>query len=187
MSKHMALWVSKRLRLVPPRDLDWVESRRVLFNALSVVWETVELLSATLQLEFRNGELLVSNAAEVDGDIVECVCATLKSAWKFVKLTTSRWLTVGTSARTLVVALLTGLQDHVTFILKETKSSFFYLKGFSRLAEDRLQFVVQASLAPRVAEGGAGGGAGGPAGGAGGPAKGPEGAAGGLAAERGAG
>ena len=153
LSKHLAMWVSKRLRMVPPRGLAWVESQRVLYNALSVDWETVELLAETLELEFRDGELLVSNGADVDGDLVECVCATLKSAWKFVKFTESRWLTVGTSARTIVVAMLTGVQNLVTFILKETNSSFFFLKGFLRLSEDRLQFLVQASLASRVAEG----------------------------------
>ena len=75
------------------------------------------------------------------------------SSWKFVKFTESRWLTVGTSARTIVVALLTGLPNLVDELLENAGGKWRPIRGFARLGTDRRAFLVQAALASRVAEG----------------------------------
>ena len=153
LSQHMAAWVRARLRLVPPRSAEWMDRQSQLWHSMSVHLETVDVMACQLQLEWAGGELLVSQAAEVDGDLVEVICSALAAAWRFVKFTTSRWLTVGHSARTVVVALLLGIEDFVKYIAKDTHSSLFYLKGFGRLAADRRRFMVQCAVASRVAEG----------------------------------
>ena len=139
--------------MVPPlRGEDWVQQQRTLWHVLAVDMESVEVMADTLQLEFRNGELLVSQTADVPGDVVDCVCSALTATWRFVKFTLSRWLTVGTSARTVVAAMLTGLPSLVDFIVKDTRSSLYYLKGFARM-KDRMAFCVQTAIVSRVPEG----------------------------------
>ena len=59
---------------------------------------------------------------------------------------------MGTSSRTLVCAFLTGIEDLVEFIAKDTGSSLFYLNGFSRLSSERRAFVVTAAMVSRVSE-----------------------------------
>ena len=95
----------------------------------------------------------MSNDADGNGDIVGTICATLTSVFRFVKFTTSRWLTVGTSARTVIASLLLGVEDLARFIEHDTKSSLFYIKGFSRLTDTRKQFLAQAAMISRVSEG----------------------------------
>ena len=69
LSRHMAEWVRQKMRLVPARDEGWVQQRRTLLHALSVSMETVDVLASELQLEFQDGELLVSHAADVPGGL----------------------------------------------------------------------------------------------------------------------
>ena len=101
--------------------------------ALGLEAYTVELLTEVLQLHYHDGVLYFYKDARVNGDLIEAICTCLMSFWWWVKLTSSRWLTVGSSARYLVAALLTGLPDLVNWIEKETKASLFYLRGFQRL------------------------------------------------------
>ena len=63
--------------------------------------------------------------------------------------TESRWLTVGTSSRRLVIGILTELADLVHFIKEEIDASLFYL-GFSRIRDGRTQFLTRATLISRV-------------------------------------
>eukprot|EP00974_Lingulodinium_polyedra_P007945 756942-Lingulodinium_polyedra.AAC.1 len=60
---------------------------------------------------------------------------------------------MGTSSRTLVAALLVGLDDMVHFIMDDLSASLLYLNGFSRLASDRRLFLTQAAVVSRVSEG----------------------------------
>ena len=121
LSQQMALWVRERLRLVPARDEAWVQGRRTLLHALSVELQTVEMIASDLQLEWVGGELLASQTPGLPGDLIYWIVTALDSAFRFVKFTTSRWLTIGTSARSLVVALHLGLDDLVRFITSRAK------------------------------------------------------------------
>ena len=63
-----------------------------------------------------------------------------------------QWLTVGSSARALVVGFFTGLESLVKFIFKNPKASKFYLKGFGRMQPSRKRFLVHAAIVGAVAE-----------------------------------
>ena len=65
----------------------------------------------------------------------------------------SRWLIVGTSSRRLVVGLLSGLPDLVSFITEDPSASLFFVNGSQRLTADRRLFLVQAALVSRSSEG----------------------------------
>ena len=155
LSRYIGEWVALRLRYTPRAPETWVTSQRQLWQALGLEMETVEVLADDLQLRFADGVLYVSDQAPsvIGDDVVGTICACLLSAWRFRKWTESRWLTVGTSSRIVVAGLLLGLPDLVAHICADPRASLFYLKGFSRLAADRKQFLVQVSIASRVAEG----------------------------------
>ena len=73
--------------------------------------ETVEALASTLQFQHHGGRLWVSEELQGTLDLVDLVTAALLSTWFIVKFSGSRWLTIGTSSRSLVVALLIGFED----------------------------------------------------------------------------
>ena len=88
-------------------------------------------MASDLQLCWEGGKLSVLRGAFVDGDVVAAVASALAECWRFHRFTESRWLTVGTSARTLVVALLTGIEGLVATIIRNPRKSKFYLRGFN--------------------------------------------------------
>jgi hypothetical protein len=151
--RHIGEWSSLRLSFAEPHSFQESEQWRVLWQALDVELETVELLSDTLQLRFLGGRLYVSSSCSGRPDLTDLVMSTLLSVWKFVRFTESRFLTTGSSSRTMIAALLLGLEDMVQFIVNETNSSKFYLNGFSRLVGDRKTFMAQAAFISRVTDG----------------------------------
>ena len=54
-----------------------------------------------------------------DGDPVQVVMGCLLGSWRFRKFTESRWLTIGTSCRTLIMGVLYGLDGLVQCIQQE--------------------------------------------------------------------
>ena len=53
-------------------------------------------------------------------DLLESITAVLLSCWRFKKWTESRWLTVGTSLRVLICAVLQGLDDFYKFLKQDS-------------------------------------------------------------------
>ena len=152
LSIHLSEWVTTRLQFVGDMGPERVNQRRTLWSALGVDHEAVDILSE-LQFSYDAGRLtVVHTAGDIYDDVVSVIIACLSSVWRFVKFTTSRWLTVGTSARALVAALLTGVENLVAYIDTDTSSGKFYLGGFSRLVRSRKQYMVKAAIASRIAE-----------------------------------
>ena len=150
---HLATWVRARLHMREKKPEEWCDLRRRLWYGLAVDLETAEILAEDLQLEFVAGHLCVRrDCAGAEGYLVGYIVTTLLSTWRFIKFTGSRWLTLGAASRTLTAALLSGLDNLVEYILNDTNSSPWYLKGYRRLQGDRRSFVVQSALASRVAE-----------------------------------
>ena len=73
--------------------------------------------------------------------------------WKFVKFTEGRFVSVGASARTLVVALLLGLWSMANIGVKDTTASCFYIDGFVRFTADRKHFLAPCAFVSRVTDG----------------------------------
>ena len=85
-------------------------------------------------------------------ELLDLVSTTLLSVWRFVKWSVSRFLTVGTSSRTMVAGCLTGIKGLVDFITHDTNASLFYLNGHARLTADRRAFLVVVAMVIRLAE-----------------------------------
>ena len=79
------------------------------WGALDIEFDIVELLVDILEFRFESGRLVVSEQAlDVPGHIGNLSDA-FTSIWQFRKWDESRWLTVGTSSRAVLIALLTGV------------------------------------------------------------------------------
>ena len=146
-------WVATRLSFVEPLCVAGLDNRRTFLDALGVESETAQMLTETLELRFVDGRLCVSKQCETLPDLVDLVTCCLMSLWKFVRFTSSRFLSVGTASRTVVAALFTGLENIVAIITKEEKGSLYYLNGFRRLNASRKLLMVKCAIVSRVAEG----------------------------------
>ena len=71
--------------------------------------------------------------------------------WRFHRFAESRWLTIGTSCRTMLAAFMIGISDLVKHI-KKNCTSLFFLRGFDRLDAGRLEFMAMCAVASRVPE-----------------------------------
>ena len=133
MRSHLAEWVAARISFVEELGADAIDHRRSLWQALDVEMETADALAETLQLRFEGGRLCVSASASGRADLVDLVVTALSSAWAFRRWCESRFLTAGAQARTMVAAMLMGIEDFVAFILADEHASKFYISGFTRL------------------------------------------------------
>jgi hypothetical protein len=116
---------------------------------LDVDVETCEVLAETLQLQFAGGCLCLSEEASKDLDWQDTVLTALLSVWRFRQWAESRFLALGSSSRSLVAAILCGLDDFYEF-LTEKNISRFYLNGYRRLQGDRRLYVASACFIARV-------------------------------------
>ena len=156
ISSQMARWITEKMRLRPDKGDAWKDEQQALFEALDVPFDIVDSLVHKLQLCYdgTTGILEIFEGAqeELDQDVVSEISAVLASVWRFTRFSESRWLTVGTSARTLIAGMLTGLADLVAMIRKDKSLSHFYINGFGRLTKDRMGFLITAAMSSRVAE-----------------------------------
>ena len=152
IQEYMFEWLGKVRRAREDQGEDWVNRRRQVWLGLSVDMETADLLAADLQVYWDGNTLWTLRGALQDRDVVSALASALLACWRFQKFSDSRWLTVGSSARNLVVGFLTGIESLVKFIDKNPAASKFYLKGFGRMEQSRKQFLVYASIVSVVAE-----------------------------------
>ena len=153
LSSNVASWATQRLHIVDNLADSEVQLRAAMWTALDVEPETVEILSATLQLSFTAERLCVCASAQAEPDLIGLVVSALMSTWRFTKWSGGRFVSVGVSSRAIVAALLTGMEDFVAFIEADSNNSMFYLNGFTRLTGTRKTFLVECAIASRVTEG----------------------------------
>ena len=152
---HIAEWVAKRMEFVRPIPEPEAKSREYLWLFLGVEEETAHILAHKLQLHFHDNRIQVSEGAVGDPDLIDTIITCMQSAFKFIKFSESRFLTVGVACRTLLAAFLLGIEDLVAFIKADEHASKWYLNGFARLRAEpgRMEFVAKAAFVSRVTDG----------------------------------
>ena len=110
-----------------------------------------ELIAHELRLhwDFENAHLCVSSEWQKKEGSMQELASALLALWHFKLFSDSRWLTIGISCRTLVVALLTGLPEMIKF-LKTKGVSEFHLGGWSGLDLAAKKFIVPAAIVAYV-------------------------------------
>ena len=150
LQSHILSWlnVSIQFYTVPPED---TRTLSLLYQALDLPSNLVEDL-AERGVIYHNGMLFVSDLFQHDPSIYDFLYSSILSVWRFRKFTRGRWLTVGSSMRTLVASCLLGLRGIYKATVDDPKVSLFNLNGFSRLSESMLYFATVACVAPRAVE-----------------------------------
>jgi hypothetical protein len=149
---HVGRWVANIICFSPDRTFAVVDEMRAVWDTLvGNDAETVELLSAILQIRFNRiaQRLEIAESARSLPDLIGTIVSTLMSVWKFRQFTDSRWLTVGDAGRTIAAGLLTGLDSLVDEIKCFPHVSLFHMGGFFRLAGDVKNFLIEASIVSR--------------------------------------
>ena len=123
-----------------------------MWGALDIEFDTLELLVDILEFRVEAGRLVVSQEAQAVPDHIGALCAALSSIWHFRKWTESRWLTVGSSSRIVVAALLYGLEIFVTSLMQDPDVKIGFLEQFHRLKGPCKYFLVKAAIVGRVPE-----------------------------------
>ena len=99
-----------------------------LWTSLSIEPSWVELL-LDLKLHFKKGRLCISRDFADDDSLAEKVSSVLLHVWRFKKYTDSRWVTIGESCRTVLIALLTGIDSLISRIRSNPKTATFTSAG----------------------------------------------------------
>ena len=150
---HLAEWVASRIEFVDELQMDAVDQRRLLWQALDVEMETADVLAEVLQLTFEGGRLRVARSVSARADLVDLIVTALSSVWRFKRWCESRFLTAGVQARTVVAAMLTGIEDLVAFIRADESASKFFINGFTRLQGPVKVFFAECAFVSRVSDG----------------------------------
>jgi len=144
--RYMGEWIQDRLRFVPEDCLPQPQDLYELWTCLGVDPEAIEVVSEELRLQWKDGLLCVKDTAASSQNIVGQVSFALLSVWKFKKFSSSRWVSVGCSCRSLVASLLTGLESLVAKIRADPVASDWNIHGFGKLSADARHFMVLAAM-----------------------------------------
>ena len=127
---HISEWIIEVTVWKPLSECPDAEGLQRLWELLGVDLPLSELIAHELRLhwDFENGHLCVSSEWQKKEGSMQELASTLLALWHFKLFSDSRWLTIGISCRTLVVALLTGLPTMIKF-LKAKGVSEFHLGG----------------------------------------------------------
>lgn len=145
-------WLADHLHFVSEEDLDDVDALQEMWYALGVEPSVVEVLAGELRLRWKRGRLEVAAPNLNTESLIGKVSFALLSIWHFRKFSESRWVTIGSSCRSLAAGLLTGLESLVATIRESPGASDFYFHGFEKLTTASKQFIVRAALSSHVSD-----------------------------------
>ncbi|CAK0827359.1 unnamed protein product, partial [Prorocentrum cordatum] len=123
----------------------WDEPWRLeLWQVLLRDTQWIELIMK-LQIRFHDGYVKVSPEFQKDPDIMDQIQLVYLYVWAFREFSDSRWITLGSSQRTMLAAELLGLSAYVDYLLNDVKVSGYYLKGFLRKTDKVLHMTALAA------------------------------------------
>eukprot|EP00972_Heterocapsa_arctica_P108642 15998745-Heterocapsa_arctica.AAC.1 len=81
---------------------------------------------------------------------MERLSGVLFYLFRFRKFSSSRWVTIGETAKVLVGSLAVGLDGLVRMIREDKKASDFHIKGFAKFSLELRRFCAVASVVAHV-------------------------------------
>ena len=151
--KHLQSHLSSFLmQHVAFEDMDVAQSDFLAFwTALDVPPDLSSML-AERGVFWKDGKLLVRIAFKDDPDIISWLYNALMTVFRFKRFSTTRWITVGSSMRTLVAACALGIRDLHHFTIVDPQVGKYYLGGFKNLSGPMRHLAVVAALSSRPTE-----------------------------------
>ena len=110
------------------------------------------MVAEDLRLEFARRVLQVSSTGQDRGDFVVLIVDTFNTAWRFMKLSYSRCVTLCPASQAVVVAALCGLENFVSFIRSKVGVFPHHFEWFYKILEETKKFMVQAATVCRVSD-----------------------------------
>ena len=108
--------------------------RRAYWQAMDV---ESDILEVVVDMDLRyDGRVWVSERMRHHAGIINLLETVYLSIFRFRKFTTSRWLNVSSSLRTLMLSLDIGLAEICEQIRKHNEESSFYLHNFFNNCEE---------------------------------------------------
>jgi hypothetical protein len=122
-------WINLRLQFE-----DWaMGSQEALWRTLGIETEVADVL-VDLQLRWDPSarKLKVARRHMYSPTLSSDILAVMRTTWRFRSFSDSRWIGLGSCARTLASATLLGLEDLVTFVRATPGQSHYFIAGFAR-------------------------------------------------------
>ena len=113
---HLGDWIKKVTHFLPESHLPPVAFLHDQWTVSGLEHDLVDLLAEGLRGQWKDDRLQVLDTCLQWPDLWEELSAAVLGVWQFRKFTTSRWVTVGCSCRSLIGALLTGFGSMFQFI-----------------------------------------------------------------------
>jgi hypothetical protein len=138
---EVGVWITARLQF----ETESWPAAEIVWKTLGVephIWDVL----VELQLRFHDGRLMVHASVADDPSLADKLSSSLLYVWRLRRYTSSRWLTVGETCRTLVRAMLSGLGDLISFAKSNPKISQYSLHGWERMSDDIRHFVGVCAL-----------------------------------------
>ena len=147
-------WLDEVLTPMPAEALPSEGELNVLYAAVGVPADLLEPLSSDMRLMWQASEqkLWVLDSFLKRHDAVEFLTNTLMGIWKFPAFCANRWVTVGTSCRTLVQGLLTGYGGLFCWMKLRGVLTDFDVQGSLRMSKEVIEACTVAGLSAYVSE-----------------------------------
>ena len=94
----------------------------------------------------------MNRAYRDDAEIMPWLYNACMTVFRFKKYSSSRWISIGSSLRTLVAACALGIRYLYQFTIDDPKVGTYYLGGFKRLTAPMRLFSVVAAISSRPTE-----------------------------------
>ena len=152
--QHMSKWCFARVAFVQKERLAPDTERYAFWQTLGVQADLLCILVEDLGLQWDMEEqaLMVDASWQGRPEFWDTLSTTLLSLWEFTAFSDSRWCTVGTSCRQLLVALFTGFENYVAFMRHDVHASDYYLHLFARMSPQVKHFIILAGISAHVSE-----------------------------------
>ena len=149
LQSHLASFLMQHVVF---EDMDVAQSDLLAFwTALDITPDLSSML-AERGVFWKDGKLLVSCACKDDPDIIPWLYNALMTVFCFKRFSTSRWITVGSSMRTLIAACALGIRHLHQVTIEDPHVGTYYLSGFKNLSGPMRHMAVVAALSSRPTE-----------------------------------
>ena len=156
MALHLYCWLNISLRYVD-LSLPEEEDLRRLYVALDLPANLLDDV-VDLQLRCHCGVLYVRQSwSRASAYAFEKISKVLCSLWTFKNFSESRWLTLGPSARRVVLLHLVGGNDLLRYVIKQTKVGGYFFGNYVKIDEKKqspLKTFAVAAFASYVCDAG---------------------------------
>eukprot|EP00971_Amphidinium_carterae_P305333 6067516-Amphidinium_carterae.1 len=132
-------WLVETLCPAPVSQLPSPESLREFYACLGVPSDVLQLIAAMIYWCASTAKLLVADSFMQKEGSFEVVSSLLASLWKFPRFCGSRWLTMGASARAVVLAHASGFQSAFVHLRSHGHLSDWDATGGDKIGAHELQ------------------------------------------------